>query len=63
MAFRETLREVAMAVAVVRSASGGIPRFMRVAIVHIAIHEAPRGSSDECSRRLQGRARNTEAIL
>lgn len=63
MAFSATLREVATAVAVVRSASAGILRFSRMAIGHTAIHEAPRGSIEECSRRLQGRARSTGAIL
>lgn len=63
MAFSETLREVAMAVAVVRSASGGTPRFIREAIVYTADHETQHGGIAGCSRLLPGRAHAREGIL
>lgn len=63
VAFSETLREVAMALAVVRSASGGIRRFIGMAIVRTAGRETLHGGIAGCSQRLQRRAHNTEAIL
>ena len=63
MTFRGTLQELAAAVAVGQPASGGIPRFIRMAIVHTADHETLCDGTARCSHRLQGRARNREAIL
>jgi len=61
--FCGTLQELAAAVAVGQSASGGIPRFIRMAIVHTADHETPCGRIARCFHRLQGRARDRGAIL
>ena len=61
--FCGTLQELAAAVAVGQSASGGIPRFIRMAIAYTADHETLCGGIARCSHRLQGRARDREAIL
>lgn len=60
--FCGTLQELAAAVAVGQSASGGIPRCIRMAIVHTADHETLCGGIARCFHRLQGRARDREAV-
>jgi len=60
--FNWTLQEFATAVAVGQSANGGIPRFIRVAIVHAADHETLYGGIEKRSHQLQGRAHDSGAI-
>jgi hypothetical protein len=63
VSFSGALREVAMTVAAGQSATVWTPPFIGKAIVHTADHETLHGGIAKCSRRLQGRAHNSEAIL
>lgn len=61
--FNGTLPAFATAVAVGRSANSRILRFIPMATAHPAGHESLYGGIEICSRRLQGRAPNSEAIV